>query len=276
MLIPIIISVLFFFPMLLIFIKFILSKFKMSTRANLRRVLYNTEKTFLNLCRTSQYPITHRPRVVAVSKTKPIALIIDAYRAGQRHFGENYVQELFSKSKHPDILGKCKNIRWHFIGHLQKSNIPQLIQVPKLWMCETIDKEKTAEALNSKLDDHELAPLRVMVQVNTSGEESKHGCLPESCTDLVNFIIEECSNLEFTGLMTIGSVGHNVNECGDNPDFLRLIKCREEVCKDLGLEIGSVELSMGMSHDYEHAIELGSSNVRLGSMIFGERDVKKK
>lgn len=100
--------------------------------------------------------------------------MISAYEAGQRHFGENYVNELADKANSPEILEKCKDIRWHFIGHLQKSNVNKLLKVANLHLVETVDSEKIATALDNawpKYRKSEDSKLRIMVQVNTSREE---------------------------------------------------------------------------------------------------------
>ncbi|XP_074837744.1 pyridoxal phosphate homeostasis protein isoform X3 [Carettochelys insculpta] len=172
-----------------------------------------------------------QPRLVAVSKTKPADMVIEAYNQGQRSFGENYVQELLEKASDSKILSSCPEIKWHFIGHLQKSNVNKLI--------------------------------------------GKHGLPPGETVGTVEHIIKECPNLEFVGLMTIGSFGHDLSK-GPNPDFQMLISLRQVVCEKLNIPIEKVELSMGMSTDYERAIEVGSTNVRIGSIIFGERDYPNK
>ncbi|XP_026276500.1 pyridoxal phosphate homeostasis protein isoform X1 [Frankliniella occidentalis] len=216
------------------------------------------------------------PRLVAVSKTKPKQLIIAAYSAGQRHFGENYVQELDEKSHDPELLETCPDICWHLIGHLQGNKVNKVTQMPNLFMVETVDSEKLASALNTsyekyrKQKDHRL---KVMIQINTSGEKEKSGCLPEEADKLYTFVQEKCPSLEVVGIMTIGQYGYDVSS-GPNPDFLRLVKCRKDLASKLGIDEHDIELSMGMSTDYEHAIELGSTNVRVGSSIFGEREKK--
>ncbi|XP_071455137.1 pyridoxal phosphate homeostasis protein isoform X2 [Hetaerina americana] len=214
------------------------------------------------------------PRLVAVSKTKPKDLIIAAYDAGQRNFGENYVQELVEKANDPEILEKCREIRWHFIGHLQRNKVNKIINIPGLYMVETVDSEKLANSINDqygKLGYGDL--LNVMVQVNTSGEEGKSGCTPQEAPALAKHILEKCKHLNFFGLMSIGIFGYD-NSLGPNPDFQSLRNCREKVCQELGLTVSQVELSMGMSDDFEHAIEMGSSNIRVGSSIFGHRPPK--
>ncbi|XP_032523352.2 pyridoxal phosphate homeostasis protein [Danaus plexippus] len=216
------------------------------------------------------------PRLVAVSKIKPVSLIIQTYEAGQRHFGENYVNELADKASDPEILEKCKDIHWHFIGHLQTNKINRLLGSPGLYMVETVHSQKLADNLNKQWPKYMKADekLKVMVQVNTSGEDVKSGVEPAQAVSLVEHVIKNCENLDFKGLMTIGQYDYDITK-GPNPDFLTLASCRNEVCEKLGLDIKDVELSMGMSSDFEHAIELGATTVRVGSTIFGARPVKK-
>ncbi|XP_008586173.1 PREDICTED: proline synthase co-transcribed bacterial homolog protein isoform X1 [Galeopterus variegatus] len=219
---------------------------------------------------------TIQPRLVAVSKTKPADMVIEAYSHGQRTFGENYVQELLEKASNPKILSSCPEIKWHFIGHLQKQNVNKLMAVPNLFMLETVDSVKLADKVNSSWQKRGSPErLKVMVQINTSGEESKYGLPPSETVAVVEHINAKCPSLEFVGLMTIGSFGHDLSQ-GPNPDFQVLLSLREELCKKLNIPTDQVELSMGMSMDFQHAIEVGSTNVRVGSTIFGERDYSKK
>ncbi|KAK0165166.1 hypothetical protein PV328_003710 [Microctonus aethiopoides] len=194
------------------------------------------------------------PRLVAVSKTKPPNLIIDAYENGQQHFGENYVNELVDKANHPDI--KIKDIKWHFIGHLQRNKVNKVLAVPNLYMVETVDTEKLASTVDSawqKYKKQDDSQLKIMVQVNTSGEKEKSGCEISQTSTLVNYIKNNCKNLKFVGLMTIGAYGYDPAN-GPNPDFVALKNCRDDICKELNLSKDDVELSMGMSTDYEHAV----------------------
>ncbi|NXU06763.1 PLPHP protein, partial [Buphagus erythrorhynchus] len=148
--------------------------------------------------------------------------------------------------------------------------------VPNLFMLETVDSVKLADRVNSSWQKKGSSQkLKVMVQVNTSGEESKHGLSPGDTTAAVEHVINKCPSLEFVGLMTIGSIGHDLSK-GPNPDFQVLLSLRQEVCEKLNLPLDKVELSMGMSTDFQHAIEVGSTNVRIGSTIFGERDYSNK
>ncbi|KAI8057832.1 hypothetical protein BDF22DRAFT_662525 [Syncephalis plumigaleata] len=204
-------------------------------------------------------------RLVAVSKTKPASDIAALYTAGQRHFGENYLQELVDKSK-----TLPSDICWHFIGGLQSNKCKQLADIPNLWMVETLDSRKRAELLNRAcMTAQRSEPLRVMVQVNTSGEESKHGVTPSDVNDLCYFIHEYCPALYLAGLMTIGAPNREVNENEVNPDFESLKTCRDSVAELLNRN--DLELSMGMSDDYAEAIDAGSTNVRVGSKLFGAR-----
>ena len=223
------------------------------------------------------------PRLVAVSKTKPKEMILEAYDAGHRDFGENYVQELADKSNDAEILKYCPDIKWHFIGNCQTKNVNKLAKCRNLAVIETITSEKLADKLQFQFSKKEKESLvNVMVQVNTSGEENKNGIEPGKDTlAAVKHIKEKCPNLKVTGLMTIGALGHSVasssqQEDGPNPDFVTLIQCRREVANFLDVDENLLELSMGMSNDFTEAISMGSTNVRIGSSIFGARNYPNK
>ncbi|PKA59672.1 hypothetical protein AXF42_Ash011796 [Apostasia shenzhenica] len=222
-------------------------------------------------------------RVVAVGKTKPVSLIRDLYDAGHRFFGENYVQEFIQKAPQlPD------DIKWHFIGHLQSNKVKSLLgTVPNLQMVEGVDNEKIASHLDRIIASLGRKPLQVFVQVNTSGEGCKYdtiklklvlkhfaksGVQPSDCTALAKHIKLSCPNLIFSGLMTIGRPDYNSTP----ENFLTLSRCKNEVCQVLGMPEKQCELSMGMSEDFEQAIEMGSTNVRIGTTIFGPREYPKK
>lgn len=209
-----------------------------------------------------------RIRVVAVSKTKPVSILRQVYDAGHRAFGENYVQEIVEKAPQlPD------DIEWHFIGNLQSNKVKPLITgVPNLAMVESVDDEKIANFLDRAVGNIGRKPLKVLVQVNTSGEESKSGVEPSGCVELAKHVSLNCPNLEFSGLMTIGMLDYTSTP----ENFKTLANCRAEVCKALGIPEEQCELSMGMSGDFEQAIEFGSTNVRIGSTIFGAREYPKK
>ena len=203
------------------------------------------------------------PRLVAVSKTKPVDAIMEAYNGGQRTFGENYAQEIIEKAP---LLPK--DIEWHFIGHLQTNKAKALLDaVPNLAMIETVDSTKLADKLNKQIEGRAgRSPLRVMVQVNTSGEESKYGVEPGQVVELAKHI-QQLRHLELAGLMTIGQPDYSSRP----ENFVCLAECRDRVSKELGIAVESLELSMGMSGDFEQAIAMGSTNIRVGSTIFGAR-----
>jgi len=204
------------------------------------------------------------PRLVAVSKFQPASAVQAAYDAGHRSFGENYVQEMIGKA--PELPS---DIEWHFIGNLQSNKAKALVAgVPNLAVVETVDTPKIASALDKACGAAaRSAPLRVMIQVLTSGEDSKSGCLPSQAASLAAHIAAECPRLAVTGLMTIGKFG----DPHPGPYFACLAACREEVATALGVAPGALELSMGMSGDFAEAIGAGSTSVRVGTAIFGSR-----
>ncbi|XP_021905957.1 pyridoxal phosphate homeostasis protein-like [Carica papaya] len=209
-----------------------------------------------------------RVRVVAVSKTKPVSLIRQIYDAGHRRFGENYVQEIVDKA--PQLP---EDIEWHYVGHLQSNKAKILLTgVPNLAMVEGVDNAKVATHLDRAVSNLGRKPLKVLVQVNTSGEASKSGVDPSDCVELAKYVKLQCPNLDFSGLMTIGMPDYSSTP----ENFRTLSNCRAEVCKALGMAVDQCELSMGMSGDFEQAIEMGSTNVRIGSTIFGPREYPKK
>jgi PLP dependent protein len=231
----------------------------------------------------------HKPRLVAVSKLKPASdlLSLVQHDPPHLHFGENYVQELLEKSQ---LLPR--NVRWHFIGGLQSNKCAQLArEVPNLWAVSSVDSVKKAQLLNkgrgelldrmsSKSGILGEEQLRVFVQVNTSGEDSKSGLPPASSDllDLCKCIRDSCPHLYLQGFMTIGAIARSQSSTPEteNEDFVRLREARDDIAEKLGEEKSSFELSMGMSEDFEAAIAHGSNEVRVGSTIFGERPPKKE
>jgi len=212
---------------------------------------------------------TKEPCLVAVSKTKPLTLVKQAYDAGQRHFGENYIKELNMKSNNPDLAELCPDIKWHYVGAFQKKMASSLMRASNLYMLETLHGIPEADAVNKRwAHEHQL---KVLVQVNTSGEASKSGVTPEKCLEVATHIHKNCDKLQLSGFMSIGARGHDYS-AGPNPDFETLIKCRKEACDALDLNEQDMELSMGMSGDFEEAIEAGSTIIRVGTSIFGSRD----
>ncbi|CEG45939.1 Proline synthetase co-transcribed protein [Plasmopara halstedii] len=201
--------------------------------------------------------------LVAVSKTKPVDDLREAYEANQRHFGENYIQELVEKA--PLLPG---DVKWHFIGHVQSNKAKPLVRdVPNLFVVETVDSIKIADALNKASGEFRTDKLNVMVQVNTSDEKQKSGIDADGSVTLARHIVSSCEHLQLTGLMTIGRYGDTTSQC-----FERLVACRKQVAEAIGKTETDLDLSMGMSGDFELAIFCGSTHVRIGSTIFGSRN----
>ena len=195
-----------------------------------------------------------RPRpeitLIAVTKKFPAEVIRGAYSAGLRHFGENYVQEFETKAP---LLGDLAGAEFHLIGHLQSNKTrpaAELFQV-----IQTVDSEKLARRLDSM-----GRPVEVMIEVKLSAEESKAGAAPESLPGLIE-AIHGCANLRLTGLMTMPPWSEDANVT--RPYFGRL--------RELARRHGLAKLSMGMSHDFEAAIEEGATHIRVGTALFGPR-----
>ncbi|KAF8250788.1 hypothetical protein K440DRAFT_653361 [Wilcoxina mikolae CBS 423.85] len=215
----------------------------------------------------------HLVRLVAVSKLKPVSDVLALYNeTGHRHMGENYVQELLEKAR---VLPR--EIEWHFIGQLQTNKCRKLAEeIPNLWAVESVDTSKKADALEKgratlTATSPDTPKLRVYVQVNTSGEAAKSGCAPSETIEIARHIKESCPHLSLQGVMTIGSIVRSQAKGEENQDFLLLNEMAKTVERELGVEL---ELSMGMSNDFEEAIQMGARNVRIGTAIFGQRPPK--
>lgn len=207
------------------------------------------------------------PRLVVVSKYKPVEDIQALYDLGHRHFGENYVQELVSK-----VEALPKDIQWHFIGALQTNKCKVLTPLESLWAVETVDSESKCTKLNNGRPDG--SKLNVFIQVNTSGEEQKSGLRSaEDIVKVAKHIASNCPKINLLGLMTIGSFENSTADGEENKDFSVLTELKQKVESQVDRKL---ELSMGMSNDYKQAIRQGSSNVRVGSAIFGARKTKEE
>lgn len=193
--------------------------------------------------------------LLAVSKTKPIDMLEEAYDAGQRNFGESYVQEAVEKIT---ALQNKTDITWHFIGPIQ-TNKTKLIASHFSWV-HSIDRIKVAKRLNEHRSGQDTS-LNICLQVNISGELSKSGVLPQELPELLA-VIETCDNLCLRGLMAIPEKNASQASFVEMQNlFLKLKK-----------QYPSMDtLSMGMSGDMQLAINAGSTLVRIGSAIFGAR-----
>ena len=188
--------------------------------------------------------------LVAVTKVFPAAAIIEAYEAGLRDFGENYVQEFETK------FGEVRHLagaRFHLIGHLQSNKSRKAAEI--FDVVQTVDSAKLARRL-----DEVGRPLEAMIEVKLSEEEAKHGCAPAAIPEVKN-AISACANLRLTGLMTMPPWSGDAEV--SRPYFRRL--------RDLAAQHGLACLSMGMSHDFETAIEDGATHIRVGTDLFGKR-----
>lgn len=214
------------------------------------------------------------PNVVAVSKYKPAEDIRVLYDLGHRDFGENYVQELQQKASQLP-----KDIKWHFIGNLQSNKAKIAREIPNLAFVETLDSMSKATKLDNQRGQLSTSwPLGVYIQVNTSEEAQKSGIFASEFNEiesLAKHVIEKCPNLKLAGLMTIGSYDQSHGDV-ENQDFRELSEIREKLATALGVPTQSLGLSMGMSADYIQAIKQGSTNVRIGSNIFGGRASKEE
>ncbi|MEZ9867124.1 YggS family pyridoxal phosphate-dependent enzyme [Vibrio sp. 10N.261.51.A4] len=205
-------------------------------------------------------------QLLAVSKTKPIDAILEAALGGQVAFGENYVQEGVDKVKHFSEQHSNLNLEWHFIGPIQ-SNKTRPIAERFQWV-HSVDRDKIAQRLNDQRPS-ELPPLQVLIQVNTSGEESKSGASEETVFALAE-LISSLPNLTLRGLMSIPA---NVS---DYQSQLNAFSQLAELKDKLAAKYSDIDtLSMGMSGDMDAAVEAGSTMVRIGTAIFGARDYAK-
>lgn len=240
----------------------------MSRKVQLEQAYKAVVEEIKQVCESLNRPV---PNLVAVSKYKPAEDIQTLYDLGHRHFGENYVQELSEKAK---VLPK--DIHWHFIGNLQSNKVKIVREVPSLSVVETLDSEQKATKLNAQRSQINT-PLSVFLQINTSDEPQKAGIHVEDYATIESLCrhVESLEFLHLEGLMTIGSVEQSKqSEVGaENKDFTALGNLREKLNSSLNLNLG---LSMGMSSDYIQAIKQGSTNIRVGSHIFGGRVTKEE
>lgn len=197
--------------------------------------------------------------LVAVSKTKPESLLLEAYHAGQRDFGENYVQELVGKAE-----ALPKDIRWHFIGHLQSNKVKYI--APIVYLIHGVDSYKLLVEISKQALKHKTS-IACLLQLHISGEETKFGFSYKECGECLDLL----SAKPLPGIQVIGLMGMASNTPDDTvvrKEYRELsLFFREQQLKHSGIKI----LSCGMSNDYLIAVEEGSNLVRIGSSLFGER-----
>jgi PLP dependent protein len=208
-------------------------------------------------------------RLVAVSKFQPAAAIRTAYAAGQRDFGENYVQELEQKARE---LADLADLRWHLIGHLQRNKarfvaglVSLVHTVHSAELVRELDRRAAGVALTEARRFVTGEPrLSVLIEVNVGGEAQKSGCAPASLPEVLK-ALEQATHLKLAGLMCVPP--HTEDPSAARPFFDELVALRE-------LHGGAArlpELSMGMTADLEHAVAAGATIVRVGTAIFGAR-----
>lgn len=203
-------------------------------------------------------------RLVAVSKFHPVEAIREAYDAGQRLFGESRVQELLEK-----IPRLPSDIRWHFIGHLQTNKVRQL--VGRTALIESVDSERLLDLIDRESAKAGLV-TDVLLQVHVAREETKFGFLPDELSELCRSgRLETFKSVRIRGVM--GMASNTDDEDRIREDFARIAGIFKEIKENFGHSLENFDIiSMGMSGDWQIAIEEGSNMIRIGSMIFGERN----
>ena len=208
--------------------------------------------------------------LVAVSKTKPFALIEEALQAGQVDFGENRLEELWEKVEIARQRGLDHQIRWHMIGAIQSRKTAQA--AGPFALVHSVDRVKIARRLDRAVAQKgEILP--VLLEVNVSGEESKHGFSPDHLLEAMPELLQ-CHSLRYDGLMTMAPLVDDAEEVRPVFRNLRqlLERLRQAYPPDQHAEVTWQHLSMGMTNDFEVAIEEGATLVRIGTAIFGKRD----
>lgn len=212
--------------------------------------------------------IPENVQLIAVSKTKPNSEVEAAYALGQRHFGENWVQEL--KQKYEDLP---KDICWHFIGHLQTNKIKYII--PYVHLIHSIDSFHLLQEVDKQALKNNRV-VGVLLQFHVATEETKFGFSMDECLEMLeNPQFKELKNVEIRGIMGMASL--TTDEAQIHREFRTLREYFENLKKNhFQAQNSFKEISMGMTSDYRIAIEEGSTMIRVGSAIFGERDYSVK
>ena len=197
--------------------------------------------------------------IIAVTKTHGAEVVKEAWDAGLRIVGENKVQEAAWK-KPASVTGPM----WHLIGHLQSNKVRKALELFDFF--HSVDTATLADRINAIAEDIGASP-HILLEVNVSGEKSKSGMKPEDVREVLRHIAQACPRVTVEGLMTMAPFSENPEDA--RPYFRKLRELRDACEQELG--IGLPRLSMGMSGDYEVAVEEGATWVRLGTVLFGER-----
>lgn len=225
-------------------------------KENLNLVEGNIQK----VCRECHIP-REEITLIAVSKTKPVEMLQEIYDAGCRDFGENKVQELIDKYEELP-----KDIRWHMIGHLQRNKVKYLIG--KVVLIHSVDSLRLAEVIEKESAKQNVV-TDILIEVNMAREESKFGVFPEALTDLL-VEISKFSHIHVKGLMTVAPFVDNPRK--NSEIFKKMHKLSVDIESKNIDNITMSILSMGMTNDYEVALEEGANMIRVGTAIFGERN----
>ena len=199
--------------------------------------------------------------LVAVSKFHPAEALMEAYEAGQRIFGESRAQELVAKQKELPA-----DIEWHFIGILQTNKVKDI--APFIHTIHSIDSLKLLQEVNKQAEKHDRI-IRVLLEIHVAEEETKHGMTPDECRALLDADLSALTHIRIGGLMGMATFTDDMERV--RSEFRQLAALFRELKKKYPELADFKELSMGMSHDYQIAVEEGSTMVRIGTDIFGER-----
>lgn len=198
--------------------------------------------------------------LIAVSKTKPLSMLEEAYEAGARDFGENKVQEIIEKRP-----AMPEDARFHMIGHLQRNKVKQVL--PHTVLIHSVDSIRLAEQIDQEAKKLGIT-AKILLEVNVAKEESKFGIMPEDVFEMVEQIAA-FSHLRIEGLMTIAPFVEDPEE--NRPVFRKLYQLSVDIKKKNIDNVGMSVLSMGMTGDYQVAVEEGATMIRVGTGIFGAR-----
>ena len=199
--------------------------------------------------------------LISVSKTKPVSMLQEAYDAGSRDFGENKVQEIMDK--YPQLPS---DIRWHMIGHLQRNKVKYIVD--KVALIHSVDSLRLAETIENEAAKHNVT-VPILIEVNVAQEESKFGLKTEEVLSLVESVAV-LPHINIKGLMTIAPYVEDPEE--NREIFRELKKLSVDIAAKNINNVNMSVLSMGMTNDYQVAVEEGATMVRVGTGIFGERD----
>ena len=199
--------------------------------------------------------------LIAVSKTKPVELLQESYQAGARDFGENKVQEIMDK--YPQLPS---DIRWHMIGHLQRNKVKYIVD--KAAMIHSVDSLRLAQTIEQEAAKHDVQ-VPILLEVNVAEEDSKFGLKMDEVLPLIE-AIAEFPHIRVCGLMTIAPYVENAEE--NRMFFRQLKKLSVDIAAKNINNVSMSVLSMGMTGDYQVAVQEGATMVRVGTGIFGERN----